>query len=281
VVSSVYNAMRYLLFLALLSSTLRAQAAPRHTELATREELDSISLRGIELYEYDRAAWEATDALFKIVRPPPAEGGQYVVVHSDSYWTVNFGRLTAARDTFYTLYQAYRHEPDTTWFAGRKPSPSPNIMALLHSARAVTTAAEAFGAVQPRPYNHVAIETANGEWLVYLFPAQTVNTSWPLGADERFRISSDGLRILERHRMHITVIETPNNEKPDSAGNKRVAYFQVNVTDNRPEDTDVFAVLSRTPSLPSYVGVDGNWVYRIDPDGRIRAPRQIAPNPSR
>lgn len=131
--------MRSLLFLALVTSALRAQAAPRHTELPSREELDSISLRGIELYEYDRAAWEATDALLKVAHPPPQDGGQYVVVHSDNDWTVNFGRLTAARDTFFTLYQAYRHEPDTTWFAGRKPSPAPNVMALLHSARAVAT----------------------------------------------------------------------------------------------------------------------------------------------
>ena len=199
----------------------------------------------------------------------------------DDFWYVDFGRLTAARDTFYTLYQEFRHEPDTTWFGGRTPSPSPNVKNLLHSASAVATALDAFGAVQKRPYNHVALPTANGEWLVYLFPAQTVSTSWPLGGDERFRISSDGLRILERHRMHNTVIETPNNEMADSAGNKRVAYFQVNVTDNRPEDTDVLAVLSRTPSLPAYVGVDGYWVYRIDPDGRIRAPRKVTPPANR
>ncbi len=246
-------------------------------DLPTRDELDSISLRGIALYEYDRAAWEATDALLKSQRPSAQDGGQYVVVHADSFWTVHFGRLSAARDTFYTLYEEYRHEPDTIFFGGRTPAPIPNVMYLLHSARAVETAAEAFGPVQPRPYNHVAIPTASGEWLVYLFPAQTVRSSWPLGADERFRMSSDGLRILERHRMHNTVIETPENEKVDSAGNKRVAYFQIDVTDNRPEDTDVFAVLSRTPSLPAYVGVDGYWVYRIDTDGRIRDPRKLAP----
>lgn len=62
--------MRSLLFLALVTSALRAQAAPRHTELPSSEELDSISLRGIELYEYDRAAWEATDALLKVAHPP-------------------------------------------------------------------------------------------------------------------------------------------------------------------------------------------------------------------
>ena len=40
--------------------------------------------------------------------------------------------------------------------------------------------------------------------------------------------------------------------------------------DDRPEDTDVFHVLSREPRVPEYI-VSKSYYFRVDVDGRITA----------
>jgi hypothetical protein len=263
-----------LLVVALVVSvaTLQAQELPAHTSLPTRQELDSISARGIALWRYDRAAWEATDAL--LATDPHPQGGVFIVVHADSNWVVRFGMLSAAKDTFYSRYTASIGPRDTTFVVEHLKVDEADVGGIMHAARAVFTASDAFGRVQQRPYNHAVIPADNGDWLVYFYPAQTSTAFWPLGGDERFRISSDGTRILERHRMHSAILDVPLNPRADSANLKQVAFTHTAIVDNRPEDTDVFAVLSRDSPLPEYVGVKG-YVYRIDKTGRITLPMKL------
>lgn len=266
--------MRPIVFLILAALSLRAQASA-HTEFPTRVELDSITARGIDLYEYDRAAWLATDAFLK-THPKSHDDGQYVVYRSKYAWIVRFGRLSAAKDTFYTLGSASKQPTDSAYIAQEPPFPVPSTDYYLYAARAVEAAANAFGVVQPRPYNHTVIPRPSGDWLVYLYPAQTTTNVWPLGGDERFRISADGLHILERHRMHRGIRDMPEGIQSDAAGNRGVANFQADILDNRPEDSYVFAVLSRKPSLPAVVGVlNAEWAYEIYPDGRISLPKNL------
>lgn len=238
-----------------------------------RAALDSITARGMALYRYDRAAWDASDALLKLDPKPP--GGQYVVIKSGADWVVHFGNLSAARDTFYTFYVARKMPGDSAFVVERTPSAAPDVADLLHRTRALATARGAFGPVK-RPYNHSEIPAENGEWLVYLYPAQTVTTRWPLGGDERLRISADGGRILERHRMHNATIETPVGSHPDSAGRESTTYFHTAVLDDRPEDSDVLAVLSRNPRGPEVVLTE-NYVYIVDIDGSIHLPKERNP----
>lgn len=193
----------------------------------------------------------------------------YVVVQAGSEWIVFFGRLTAARDTFYIAYSADKSAKDTAFTAAKISFSNPNTGDQLHAARATLTARAAFGRTT-RPYNVSVIPAGHGEWWVYIYPAQTVTTSWPLGGDERFRISEDGLHILERHRMHVSVLETPAGVSPNSpAGYVPVGLYHTAIVDNRPEDTDVLAVLSRDPRVPEYVGVNGNKGFKIDVNGNI------------
>jgi len=265
--------MRSLLLLLCLATSLPGQSATAHLTLPTRAELDSISSRGIALYEYDRAAWVASDALME-QRPEPRSAQYYLVVRTEHDWNVYFGRLTDAEDTLYIVYSAREAVGDSVFSVTKLPTPVANTGDELHAARALVTARKAFGPTS-RPYNHSVIPTGDGDWWVYLYPAQTVTNFWPLGGDERFRMSADGTRIIDRHRMHVTVLETPTGANADSAGRIPQSYYHSAIVDNRPEDTDVLAVLSRSPRLPEYIPVKPGFVYRIDINGHITLPMKL------
>ena len=62
--------------------------------------------------------------------------------------------------------------------------------------------------------------------------------------------------------MHKTIIEFPG-------GGNVQGSFHIAVMDQIPEDSDVFHVLARKPSIPELVGTR-LFVYVIEPDGKIR-----------
>jgi hypothetical protein len=76
--------------------------------------------------------------------------------------------------------------------------------------------------------------------------------------------------------MHNATIETPVGSHPDSAGRETTRYFHTAVLDDRPEDSDVLAVLSRNPRGPEVVLTE-NYVYIIDIAGSIQPPRERHP----
>ena len=88
----------------------------------------------------------------------------------------------------------------------------------------------------------------------------------------RYLVSKDGARIVEKRRLHLTVL-------PFSApaeGESPVATTHTAVLRDVPEDTDVFLVVSKKPPLPHYV-IMKRFLYRIDVDGSIT----FLGNPSR
>src|SRR5215470_3779182 len=58
-----------------------------------------VTARGRALYEYDQAAWHASDAL-QATNPPKGSLGRYIAHKSDAGWTVGFGHLSDQRDKF-------------------------------------------------------------------------------------------------------------------------------------------------------------------------------------
>src|SRR5258708_36742972 len=64
-----------------------------------------VTARGRALYEYDQAAWHATDAV-QAVHPPDQSVGRYLALKSDKGWTVVFGHLNDQRDRFLIGYEA-------------------------------------------------------------------------------------------------------------------------------------------------------------------------------
>jgi hypothetical protein len=103
---------------------------------------------------------------------------------------------------------------------------------------------------------------------VYLLPAQTTNGVYPLGADVRYTFTSDGNTLVEKHPMHKAVLEFNTEDKSDS-GRKIEASFHTHVLSNRPEDSDVFYVLTRKPSIAEYVGTMDKKIWVINQEGTI------------
>lgn len=252
------------LFLLWTVSTAHAQ-----TERPTDAQLADITARGRALAAYDFAAWHGSDAIGPM-KPAAGTVTRYIARQTPKGWTVAFGRLTAARDTFLVAYEAVRTSTTGEFegFTGvAHDKPVVDTDYLVRAARAIDTATIEFGLVR-RSYNVAALPAPNGNWWVYLFPAPTIAGVWPLGADARFLISADGRTILERRRLHNSVIEFSAARVQKAAGSTMASGFHTAVLAEIPEDTDVYHVLSRTPRVPEYVGTD-HFIYRIDTDGKI------------
>lgn len=89
---------------------------------------------------------------------------------------------------------------------------------------------------------------------------------YPLGGDERYLVSADGNTIVDRRRMHHDVMMF-DLTKPDTA--KIAAGYHIHVLSEVPEDSDVFFVLTRKPSVPEFIAVDKKMRYQILEDGKI------------
>jgi hypothetical protein len=105
-----------------------------------------------------------------------------------------------------------------------------------------------------------------GQCWIYLVPAPTKPGVWPLGGDVRYLMSADGVKIQGKRQLHRSVIE---HEPPKNENNKSVAGIHTHVLDDVPEDTDVFHVLRREPSVPEVV-LTQKYVFEVEQDGAIK-----------
>jgi hypothetical protein len=242
-----------------------AQSASPQKKLPTVDSLDAISYRGYLLAKYDAAAWIASDSVVAR-KPDPASIRGYVARQvGEDQWAVAFGRLSAGRDTFFTAYEAVQRANDARVFDVRAFTPArADTGYYARASRAMALARETFGP-QTRAYNSAVIDRPNGLLWVYLFPAQTQNGVYPLGADTRYLFSADGRTILATRRLHNALIEFAPRKRGDDAV---VAGTQTAVLDDIPEDTDVFHVLVRQPRVPQIIVTD-EFMWRVTVDGDI------------
>lgn len=230
---------------------------------ANQAELDEISARGKLLYEYDVAAWHSTDAVLAL-SPPEASFTGYVAKKTDKGWTVVYGKLSEKKDKYLIAYEAVQGAKLEEFKASKLDKPREDTGFYLNAAKALETVTADFTHPK-RPYNYAVLPTKSDELFVYALPAQTDAKIFPLGGDARYKISKDGTKILEKHQMHISIIEfsvSPDNEKT-------LTGVHTAVLDDAPEDSDVFYVLTRTPSVPEWV-VSKKFIYIIAGDGSIK-----------
>lgn len=250
--------------LALLLLLFRAADAQEPVKPAPPKELAAITARGRLLAEYDRAAWQATDAV--LAQPPePGTIQRYIARKSEDRWTVVFGRLNDRGDRFLIAAKAKQDVRSGKYTVERYAKPKEEGGYWADAANAVTTVLAIFNA-QNRAYNFAVLPAPNGEYYVYLIPAQTKADVWPLGGDVRYRVSRDGHQIRETRRLHRGIMEVRLQ-----AGVAAHYHTHVHspVQDGRPEDTDVFHVLARKPAIPEIIATK-DFVYEIKPDGSIR-----------
>lgn len=245
----------------LLSSVVLAEQKTPSAPILT-----DVTARGRMLYEYDQAAWHATDAV-QMLHPPQEFLGMYIARKSDSgAWTVVFGHLNDKRDQFLVGCEATQGPTLQQFIPKKFDAPRPETSFYLFAARAIDTALHDFRG-EKRPYNLAVLPAASDQFYVYIMPAQTKTDVYPLGGDVRYLISADGSTIVEKHPMHKTIIE---NRGDIPKGTTPSGGLHTHVLSDVPEDSDVFYVLARKPAEPEYVGGADKKVYEIDTDGNIR-----------
>jgi hypothetical protein len=234
----------------------------------TKEELAAITDRGRDLAGYDAAAWHASDA---IQTKQPKEGSvvRYIARKTDKRWVVTFGRLDEKRERFLIAYEATQGgKPDRLDVKEMTP-PQEDTGFFLSAARAIDVSLKDFVEhieVEQRPYNVAVLPAEKGQIWVYLVPAPTKPKVWPLGGDVRYLITADGTKFVSKRQLHKSIIEV---EPPKDNDNQQLAGMHTHVLDDIPEDTDVFHVLTRKPTVPEMV-ITKQFVFQIDADGSIK-----------
>lgn len=226
--------------------------------------MPDVTARGRALYEYDQAAWHATDAV-QTEHPPEQSVGRYIARKLDSEWTVAFGHLNDARDKFLVAYEATQGSTLDQFAVKKFDPPEEDTSFYLSAARAIDTALHDFHGEQ-RPYNVAVLPAASDQLYVYVLPAQTENGVYPLGGDARYLISTDGKSIIEKRQLHKTIIE--NREQLPKGAAVQMGWH-THVLSDVPEDTDVFYVLTRKPAIPEMIGTTDKKLYEINTDGAI------------
>ncbi len=243
-----------------------AQKAELENKVPTSADLSEITARGRMLAEYDVASWHATDVV-QDMKPEQGSTRYYIAKKTDAGWEVVFGRLNEAHDKFFIVYRATQGTRPEFFTAKKLSPPEENTDFYLSAAKAFDSALKDFHG-QNRPYNTYAIPSGSEQLYVYILPAQTDNDIYPLGGDARYTFSADGNAILQKRLMHKSILEFHSNDRPE--GMKKVeAGTHTHVLTLTPEDSDVFYVLTRKPSVPEYVGTLDRKIYVIQTDGTI------------
>ena len=254
----------FLLFLCLLAVAKDKKEGKE--KVPSADELAAISARGRMLEEYDVAAWHATDVV-QDLKPEKGSTRYYIARKVDTGWVVVFGRLNESHDRFLILYQATQGTRPEFFTAKKYDPPQENADFFFFAARAFEAALKDLGAVN-RPYNAYAIPSEAGQLYVYLLPAQAQDTIYPLGGDVRYTFTADGGAVVEKHPMHKTILDIDYGPSLDKA-KKTVSGFHTHVLSSVPEDSDVFHVLTRKPSIPEYVGTMDKKIWVVQTDGTI------------
>ncbi len=242
---------------------------PKPKKPPTKEELAAITERGRSLAGYDAAAWHASDALqAKDIKPGSVV--RYIARKTDRGWTVAFGRLDEDKDRFLIAYEATQGKAPDQFDIKEFDPPKEDSDFFRSAAKAIDVALKDFTEHfegQQRPYNVAVLPAEKGQLWVYLVPAPTRPDVWPLGGDVRYLMSADGTKIRAKRQLHRSVIE---NEPPKDGDRQQVAGgIHTHVLDETPEDTDVFHVLSRKPSVPELIHTE-HFVFVVEPDGAVK-----------
>jgi hypothetical protein len=225
-----------------------------------------VTARGRQLADYDRAAGQGNVILMERY-PEVIQGGgfrQYFANKTARGWVVSFGSLARSGDSFAVTYEVRENRKTKRWTATRFTSPKQDAGILLHQARAVKTCLAVFPG-NGRTNNYTIVPTEGQQMYVYIYPAMTVKGVYPLGGDVRYLVSADGGTVLDSRQMHKRIVDTPATPPG------KIPSMGVHVADiaDLPEDTDVFYVLVRVPSMGEMIATP-HFVYKIEADGAIK-----------
>jgi len=234
--------------------------------------LGQITKRGKDLYEYDKACSQATDALLAQVKNA-ASFKLFVAYPEHELWHVAFGTMSDDGESFLIAYEV-TVKPDK-----RAETKSYDIFKLdkaefFRRAKALSACQSKMKSTGPQ-MNYAAIpnqDDKNTYW-VYQFPGTTEPGVFLLGGDVRYLVSNSDHKILQTRQMHRSVLSWPKRgDLPNDAHLQGGCHSAI--LDDEPEDTDVFHVLLRQPQLPEYIAT-ANWIFCVETDGSIRLIRTM------
>jgi hypothetical protein len=228
--------------------------------------MPEVTARGRALYEYDQAAWHATDAV-QALHPPDQLVGRYLAFKSDQGWTVVFGHLNEQRDRFLIGYEATEGATLREFRVTKLDPPREDTAFYLAAAKAFDTARHDFQG-EKQPYNIAVLPAPSDQLYVYVIPAQTKTGIYPLGGDVRYLVTPDGGTIAEKRQLHKGILEISPSSLPK--GSTAAGGIHTHILSDVPEDTDVFHVLTRQPPQPEFIGTRNRKLYEISVDGTIR-----------
>jgi hypothetical protein len=177
--------------------------------------------------------------------------------------------MNKAQDKFLIAYEATQGKDPDEYEVKEFDMPKEDTGFFRSAARAIDVALKDFTEHfegQRRPYNVAVLPAEKDQFWVYLVPAPTKPGIWPLGGDVRYLVSSDGSKIVTKRQLHKAVIE---KEPPQDKDQQQVAGIHTHVLADTPEDTDVFHVLTRKPSVPELIATE-EFVFVVEPDGAVK-----------
>lgn len=227
--------------LALLFTPLQASAQTAEQQAAVQH----ASEMGQQLYDHDRAAWLATDAMLAAIHDPPAENihGWITERNGDGSVTVLFVRPQG--DQLRGAFRAvYNHEALTE--QGRVDVALTDDEANLYRARQLATTATP--PLCGDQYNTVVLRRAEtssegADIDVYLMPGATVAGQHPFGGYFRIGIDSaaGAVREVQRFTNGCLVIDEADMRRQ---GVRPEVLYVTQIIGDTPTEVHVFQSLS-------------------------------------
>lgn len=226
--------------MAMLALPAAAGAAPKADDAAVA----LAQARGVQIFDYDRAAWVSTDALLQVIPQGKGVAGWVVTPRGEGLHVTYYGLQDGSPVAIYVaevvggkVVSSHRLEP------GEDTVLTPAELQLVAARRAVKgDGLERCGAA---PFNSVVLppERPGGPVLVYFLTPQVKAGEFPFGGHYRFEVGADGKVLSQRPftRSCVTV------EMPANAAAGMITHLL------DPTPTEIHVFLSLSAGKPIYV----------------------------
>ena len=246
---------------------------PEGKEPPTKEELAAITDRGRDLAGYDAAAWHASDAL-QAKQPKEGSVVRYIAHKSDKKWHVAFGRLDEKQGKFLIAYEATQGDkPDAFEREGDNPTERRHGVLPLggESDRHIPQGLR--GTLRGRAASLQCCRsprrerTPLGLSLSRTYKAEHLAAGWGCPLPD-LRKWEQGDREATDCTRRSSRMSRPSKKATSKWQASILTYFPI-----RPEDTDVFYVLTRKPNVPELISTE-RFLFAVEKDGSIELQRK-------
>ncbi|MCS6624879.1 hypothetical protein N0B44_18345 [Roseibacterium beibuensis] len=207
--------------------------------------LEKVSAMGEAIYDHDRAAWVATDALLAHLADGARTAGVagWIVVEDGEALRVRFLRNDGG------VPASAFDVPVRNGRAGAVQIPTDPTLSAAEQARfrARQTAIDNIGRLRcSQNLNTVVLDDPDSDgWLVWLLTPMPESGAIPIGGHYRFRISADGGAVLRRDQLSNTCFFA---ERPPAEAREAMLFY-TQIVSKTPVETHVFLSIQNQLTL--------------------------------